>query len=343
VKESPGTTRIGILAYPGAQAAAVHGLVDLLGAASRIHAAREAGGPALETLVLRADGAEDVPPVPAPPLAALVLPPSLEDVAGLARLGPLAAWLAARHRQGTVLCSVCAGAFLLARTGLLSGRPATTHWALAKTFAERFPDVRLDAQKILVDDGDVLTAGGVMAWVDLALLLVSRTLGPTTTLAVSRAFVVDPGGREQRFYETFAPVLTHGDDAVLKVQHEMQAGLARPLSLAAMARKAGTSERTFLRRFRRATGRSPTEYLHLLRVERARGLLESSALGFEEIARRLGYEDPGAFRRVFVRVLGLTPGEYRRRFRPEPSSPWEKRPRGAPLRPEGAPATRRRE
>ena len=137
------TTRIGVLAYPGAQAAAVFGLVDLLEAASRIHVARGAGGPALETLVLRVDGPDEVPPVPAPPLAALVLPPSLEDVSGFARLGPLAAWLAARHRQGTVLCSVCAGAFLLARTGLLSGRPATTHWALAGTFAERFPDVEV--------------------------------------------------------------------------------------------------------------------------------------------------------------------------------------------------------
>jgi transcriptional regulator GlxA family with amidase domain len=329
VKGTPGTTRIGVLAYPGAQAAAVHGLVDLLGAASRIDAARGTGGTMLETLVLRADGPEDVPPVPTPPLAALVLPPSLENVAGLARLRSLAGWLAERHEEGTVLCSVCAGAFLLAEAGLLSRRPATTHWALAPAFAARFPDVRLQAQKILVDDGDVVTAGGVMAWVDLALLLVSRTLGPTTTLAVARAFVVDPGGREQRFYETFAPVLTHGDDAVLRVQHAMQAGLGRPLSLAAMARKAGTSERTFLRRFRRATGRSPTEYLHLLRVERARGLLESSALGFEEIARRLGYEDPGAFRRVFVRVLGLTPGEYRRRFTPQPAKPRGRPPRRA--------------
>ena len=319
MRETPGTTRIGVLAYPGAQAAAVHGLVDLLGAASRIHAARRADGTVLETLVLRADGPEDVPPVPAPPLAALVLPPSLEDVAGLARLRRLAAWLVTRHEEGTVLCSVCAGAFLLAEAGLLSRRPATTHWALAPAFATRFPDVRLQTQKILVDDGDVVTAGGVMAWVDLALLLVSRTLGPTTTLAVARAFVVDPGGREQRFYQTFAPVLTHGDEAVLSVQHAMQAGLGRPLSLGAMARVAGTSERTFLRRFRRATGRSPTEYLHLLRVERARGLLETSALGFEEIARRLGYEDPGAFRRIFFRVLGLTPGEYRRRFTPPPA------------------------
>ncbi len=185
--------------------------------------------------------------------------------------------------------------------------------------------MRLDTQKLLVDDGDVVTAGGVMAWVDLGLLLVRRFLGPTVMLATARHLVVDPGGREQRFYDTFAPVLTHGDEAILAVQHWLHARCAGKIALEAMARKAGMSERTFLRRFRNATGHTPTEYLHLLRVERARDLLETSVRGFDEIARRLGYEDPGAFRRVFRRVTGLAPGDYRRRFRAVPRKTAAKR------------------
>jgi len=282
--------------------------------ASRLAVERGAKGPRLEALAIREAAKGEPPSRPAEPLTALVLPPSLEERHDPARTAHLAPFLKDRHREGTILCSVCAGAFLLAQTGLLAGRPATTHWALGEAFAREFPDVALDTQKILIDDGDIVTAGGVMAWVDLALLLVTRLLGPSVMLATARRWVVDPGGREQRFYGTFAPILTHGDEAILAVQHWMHERRTERLSLATMARRAKMGERTFLRRFAKVTGHTPTEYLHHLRVERARDLLEMSAQSFDEIARRLGYEDPGAFRRVFARILGLTPGEYRRRF-----------------------------
>jgi transcriptional regulator GlxA family with amidase domain len=210
---------------------------------------------------------------------------------------------------------VCAGAFVLAATGLLVGRPATTHWGLRDAFARAFPDVAIDTQRLVIDDGDVITAGGVMAWIDLGLTLVGRYLGPSTLLATARHWIVDPGGREQRFYDTFAPITGHGDAAILRVQHALHAARGDALDLAAMARRARLTERTFLRRFRRATGHTPTDYVQLLRVARARELLERSAHSFDEIAWQLGYRDPGAFRRIFQRVMGLPPGEYRRRFR----------------------------
>jgi transcriptional regulator GlxA family with amidase domain len=153
-----------------------------------------------------------------------------------------------------------------------------------------------------------------MAWVDLGLHLVGRFVGPTVMLSTARHWVVDPGGREQRFYDCFAPVLTHGDDAVLRVQHWLNAKCTEKIDLPAMARAAKLGQRTFIRRFQRATGKTPMEYLKLLRVERARDMLEGSVHGFDEIAWKLGYGDPGAFRRVFQRVMGLSPGEYRRRF-----------------------------
>jgi transcriptional regulator GlxA family with amidase domain len=308
------TVEIGVLAYPGAQAAAVYGLVDLFETAARLSTAATRGsGPKLAARVVSAEGPR-APKAPAAPWTAIVVPPSLGDGADVARPAALGAWIAERHREGTTLCSVCTGAFLLGEAGLLAGRPVTTHWALRARFAERFPDARLDTHKILIDDGDIVTAGGMMAWTDLGLRLIGRYLGPSVVLSTARHWVIDPGGREQRFYDSFAPALTHGDDAIVRVQHWLHAKRAEKIDLPAMARKAKLGERTFIRRFQRATGHSPGAYLRLLRVESARDLLERTAQSFDEIAWRVGYGDPGAFRRVFLDAMGLTPGEYRRRF-----------------------------
>lgn len=308
MNRSPRSLRIGLLAYPGAQAAAVHGLVDLFGMANRL---KGGPGPGLEVQVLRT---EEPLPGDADAWTAVVLPPSLGGGDPQAPSPTLVRWLRRRHRQGTLLCSVCAGAFLLAETGLLAGRSATTHWALKEAFAAHFPEVLLDTDRMIVDEGDLITAGGLMAWVDLGLRLIERYLGPTVMLATARFFLVDPGGREQRFYSPFAPVLTHGDTAVLKVQRWLQARSGERVNLEGMARKAGLGERTFLRRFQKATGLTPIAYVQHLRVGRARELLEASDRSIDEVAWQVGYEDTGAFRKVFLRVMGLTPGEYRRRF-----------------------------
>ncbi len=301
--------RIGVLEYPGAQRASVYGLVDLLQCAERIRGELGGAGRRLDVGIVPTERL----PTRAPPFAALVLPPSIES--SLPEPQPrLIQWIRTQHGRGTTLCSVCAGAFVLARTGLLDGRRATTHWALADPFAERFPAVRLDADALLIDDGDLLTAGGVMAWIDLALRLTERFIDPAVMLATARYFLVDPGGREQRFYRRFAPDRTHGDAAVLRAQHWLQAHSADKVTIPMMAERAGLQDRTFLRRFQRATGMKPTRYLQSLRVERAREQLERSGQAIDEIAWEVGYEDPSAFRKVFHRLMGLSPGEYRRRF-----------------------------
>ncbi|MEO7729416.1 MAG: helix-turn-helix domain-containing protein [Kofleriaceae bacterium] len=297
------------MAYPGAQAAAVYGLTDLFDTANRLHLARD---PAARPLAVQAFAELDGLSKPRTALTAVVLPPSVAGVPPPA--SRLTRWLVERHREGTLLCSVCVGGFVLAETGLLRGRPATTHWALRALFAARFPDVALDTDRLIVDDGDVITAGGFMAWVDLGLRLVDRFLGPPVMLATARYFLVDPGGREQRFYKTFAPPMTHGDAPILEVQRWLQARSGDKLTLPAMARKAGLGERTFLRRFVAATALRPTEYVQHLRVHKARDLLERRSLSVNEIAWRVGYEDANAFRKIFLRVMGLSPGEYRRRF-----------------------------
>ncbi len=331
MQTSGALAEIAILDYPGSQQSALHGLTDLFRTANRMAAERGMdGAPALRVSHWRlaSEAGEGVvcafdthPGRPAQPVAVIV-PPSLGgeprgeprgELLGL-RTEPLARWLRSRHAAGATLCSVCAGALLLAETGLLDGRPATTHWALAETFAARFPAVRLDADKLIVEDADIITAGGVMAWIDLGLRLVDRLVGPTVMLATARFFLVDPAGREQRFYSTFAPRLHHGDAAILKVQHWLQALAPARVTLADMAAAAGLGQRTFLRRFQRAAGMNPTDYLQHLRVGKARELLEATVLPVEQVAWQVGYADAGAFRKVFQKIMGLPAGEYRRRF-----------------------------
>ena len=244
----------------------------------------------------------------------VIMPPAVVAPITAEEAAPLALWLRERHDRGATLASVCAGAFLLGETGLLAGRAATTHWFFANDFAERFPTARIDIDKLVIDDGDLITAGGLMAWTDLGLKLVDRLLGPTIMLETARFLLVDPPGREQRHYSVFSPKLRHGDEAVLKVQHWLQATAGRDASLDAMAEKAGLEPRTFLRRFHKATGLKPTEYCQHLRVGKAREMLEATTRPVEQVAWEVGYEDPGAFRKVFAKVTGLTPREYRQRF-----------------------------
>ncbi|MEM5341310.1 GlxA family transcriptional regulator [Paraburkholderia azotifigens] len=315
-------TEIGIVLFPGAQLAAVYGLVDLFSIANRFAAQRgERDTVSLVVSQWRQQGPNRIPVRDvgaasqhngAPTV--LLLPPCLGDPLPPDQAAPFVEWLINQHRAGTTLASVCGGAFLLAETGLLTGRSATTHWALADAFRVRFPGVLLDVDRLLIDDGDIVSAGGMMAWTDLGLKLVDRFLGPTVMCDTARFFLVDPPGREQRYYSVFSPNLTHGDPAVLKVQHWLQETGAKDASLASLALNAGLEERTFLRRFRKATGLTPIDYCQRVRVGRAREMLQFGNLAIDAIAWEVGYGDPGAFRKVFHRITGLRPGEYRRRF-----------------------------
>ncbi|WP_235909081.1 GlxA family transcriptional regulator [Brucella anthropi] len=244
----------------------------------------------------------------------LILPPSLDSPATAAIAAPYVNWLRDRHTAGSILASVCAGAFLLGETGLLDGRPSTTHWILENQFRERFPRVPLDVDRLLIDCGQILTAGGVMSWTDLCLRLVERLRGAEVMTQTARFLLVDPPGREQRYYSIFSPRMGHGDAAILEVQHWLQETDATDISLKTLATRAGLERRTFLRRFRKATGMSTSEYGQRLRVSKACELLQFSAFTVEQIAWQTGYGDPGAFRKIFARFIGLTPGEYRRRF-----------------------------
>ena len=246
--------------------------------------------------------------------AVLVIPGNLRATEEPVRDGPLIAWLRSQHARRVVLAAVCGGVFILARTGLLAGRQATTHWALSEQFAREFPDVLTESDSMVIDYGDVVTGGGVLAWADLGLRLTERFLGPTVMLDTARYMLVDPPGREQRFYSDFDPRTKHGDGAVLKAQLWLASRREHPVRVADLARHAGLEPRTFLRRFVTATGMKPSEYQQRLRISRARELLEFSRKGVDLIATSVGYADVGGFRRIFRKTVGLTPSDYRRRF-----------------------------
>ena len=227
---------------------------------------------------------------------------------------PYARWLLDRHAQGATLAASCGGVFTIAATGLLSGRPATTHWYFTDAFQQRFPDVRLDPDKMVIEDGDIITAGGLMAWTDLGLRIARPATGVHRHVRDGKLHAGRSAGREQKHYSRFSPRLTHGDEAILRVQHWLQAREAKSVSIAEMAKHVGMEERTFQRRFKAATGMKPIEYAQHLRVGKARELLEFTRRPVEQVAWAVGYEDAAAFRKLFQRIVGLSPGEYRQRF-----------------------------
>lgn len=318
--DNPASLDIGLLLYPGAQRAAVHGLADLFLVANRV--ATELGAvklPSVRISFWQADEAGQLQPAPeslpavASNLRVLIIPPSLESAPQGELLERHRASLCQLHRHGTVLASVCIGVFFIAASGLLDGRPACTHWNYVHSLAQRFPKVRVEAQQPLLDDGDIVTSAGLMAWTDLGLRLLERFMGATVARETARYLAVDPVAAPLPG-AVFNPRLDHGDEAVLKVQHWLQGNGGQDADLASMAACAGLEERTFLRRFRAATGLRPTEYCQQVRVGRACRLLEFTRRNVEQIAWGVGYQDPGAFRKVFQRITGLTPSDYRRRF-----------------------------
>lgn len=315
------TVELGVLIYQGAQLAAVHGLTDLFGVANRIaaeHASAQLPLLRISHWQVQAEGEPvrifDSQPGPDLPLMAVLVPPSICGFTDDQAPPTLLAWLRKRHADGTVLGGVCIGSIMLARSALLDGRSATTHWSSAESFAALYPSVRLEADKPIVDDGDLITTAGLMAWSELGLRLVDRLMGPSIAADTARFLVIEHSDSASQCGSNFAPILSHGDGAILKVQHWLQASGAVDVSVAAMAQQAGLEERTFLRRFRNATGLKPTEYCQHLRVGKARQMLEFTNGTIDHIAWTVGYQDPSAFRATFKKITGLAPSDYRSRF-----------------------------
>lgn len=218
------------------------------------------------------------------------------------------------------LVSICGASYLLASIGVLDGRPATTHWLLTADFRRDFPRVALDPDVLFVDDGDVLTAAGAAAGIDLCLHLVRSDHGAAVANRVARHCVVPPhrDGGQQQYIERAVPVTAEASTEGARawaLDH-----LDEPLPLATLARRANMSVRTFTRRFRDETGTSPTAWLLARRVDLARRLLETTDLPVELIATEAGLGTAAGMRHHFQRAVGVAPSAYRRTFRSQQAS-----------------------
>jgi transcriptional regulator GlxA family with amidase domain len=322
---------IGIVHYAGAQVACILGLTDLFGVASSIaHDQRRSGHPLRVTHWQPIHDRDtnlscvyDSAPHGSPQPQTLIIPPTMVNLPDPDVPAGVVSWVRNHHAAGATLISLCSGAFILAETGLVDRQSVATHQICAGALAKRFPQIVVDTNRRIIDHGDIITAGGFLAWVDVGLFLVARILGPAMRAETARFVLSDPAAGEARYFTGFAPPQTHRDKAVLKAQEWVHMRDGRGVSLAALATVVGLERRTLLRRFATATGMTPIEYCRAVRIARARELLEGGDTSQKQIAQSLGYKDVASFARVFRKAVGSAPGAYRKRFSRNGISPTD--------------------
>jgi transcriptional regulator GlxA family with amidase domain len=223
-------------------------------------------------------------------------------------------WLGRQYHNGCIICTQCTSSFVLAETGLLAGLSATTSWWLAEQFQQRYPDIRLNAGKLVVEEPRLITGGANGAEMLTALLLVERYMGKAVASLCAKTLLVDTNLTQQAPYLILPRQQTHNDSLVLSVQDCLEKNLCAPFSLDKLAKEHHVSSRTLMRRFKEAVGDTPNSYLQNLRIEAAKKLLESTGLSAEMVMQRIGYVDISSFNRLFQRKTGLTPRAYRQKF-----------------------------
>jgi transcriptional regulator GlxA family with amidase domain len=312
--------RVVILAFPGVQTLDVTGPAEVLRAATKLHppgyevtvVAPEEGPLRTSTVTMLPDVSIDACRFPVDTLivAGGTGTRRAEDDEALIN------WLRKAASRSRRVTSVCTGAFLLAKAGLLDGRRATTHWASCADLAQRYPAVSVEPDPIFVRDGNVATSAGVTAGMDLALALVEEDLGREVALEAARwlvLFLKRPGGQAQFSAQLAAQTAERAP--LRELQAWIPDHLGEDLSVPALARRAAMSERNFARAFRRETGMTPAAYVEAARVESARMALETGDLPVEQVARQAGFGTVETMRRAFARRVGVSPMDYRSRFR----------------------------
>lgn len=224
-------------------------------------------------------------------------------------------WLRQLHNSGVLIASICSGAFTLAEAGLLDGKAATTHWGQAEYFKHQFPEVNLKISATVTEDNNVLCSGGANAGADLALHIIRKFYSSEIAYQSAKALLLDPRRELQSPYNTFNFHKSHGDSLIVSVQKWIEDNHHTPFYIEELAKEFGVGRRTLERRFKKATGDTPLLYTQKVRVEAAKLMLEISDGGFEEITARVGYEDASTFRKVFIKQTGITPGQYREKFK----------------------------
>ncbi|CAL9492771.1 GlxA family transcriptional regulator [Streptomyces sp. enrichment culture] len=314
--------RVAMLAFPGIRAFDVSVITEVWGV--------DRGDRGVPPFELRRAAADPTTPVPIPgglaltpdrPLtwldhADLVVVPGLTDP-GLDIDPPVLDALRRAHRAGTPVAALCAGAFVLARAGLLDGRRAVTHWYVADRLRERHPAVTVEPNALFIEDGGLWTSAGTAAGLDLCLHLVRTVHGAETAATIARAMVTAPfrTGTQAQFIEHPTPRADRDADTLAAVRTHALAHLDEPHTVASLAARAGMSPRTFARHFRATTGTSPLRWLTAQRVAAAQKLLERTDHPLPEVARRAGFGSEVTMRQHFATHLATSPRDYRAAFR----------------------------
>ncbi len=325
--------RVGLFAAPETSPAVLFGLYDVLSTVGAVYPDMTTGVEGDALLDVKIVGADRVPfrcfgNVLIEPHASIDDAEAYEVVIVCDLYTPIttaphgrftreAGWIRQMHDAGTVISSVCTGSLLLAEAGLLDGRVSAGHWAYADLYGAEYPGIAFDASAILVlasESEGVITAGGVTAWQDLALHLIARLCGPEHAVRTAKVHLLSGHQDGQLPYAAMVKREDPNDAAIVRAQTWIADNYASDNPVAAMAERSGLQPRNFGRRFRAATGRRPIEYVHEVRIDEARRILESSALAVDEVGDSVGYQDPTFFRRLFKRTTGLTPAAYRRKF-----------------------------
>jgi len=316
------------IAVEGCLFSSLTNLIDVFGIANRWHWVLngKAAPPLFETKIVTRDGRDvladgnirvqpdgamaqvaqaDVILVPAFPRMVESSAPAIHGIV---------TWLIDGYRSGILIAATCTGAFLLAETGLLDGKKATTHWQFGKHFQRRFPRVHFQLHRILTEDSGLICTGAATAVFNLGLHLIRRFGSEELAAVCAKAFLIDPHRTSQAPYAMFHSPKNHADRQVMKAQEWMETHFAENIAIDAIAGMVGISPRHFKRRFRSATGESPLTYLQNLRVEAAKTKLATTQANVNEITYMIGYEDSSTFRRLFKKQVGISPREYRDKF-----------------------------
>lgn len=315
--------KVAMLAFPGVQ------LLDIAGPIDVFHeAAKQAGVPGAYGFEIIST---EVGPIRASNGMSFVADSTLETasmdidtllVAGSPRIRELegneriSAWLRSQARRVRRVGSVCSGAFLLAGAGLLDGRRVTTHWNSADRLAATYPSVIVESDRIYIKDGMTYTSAGVTAGMDMALALVEEDFGRAVALQVAREFVMflkRPGGQSQ--FSAHLAAQTAERTAIRDAQAWVLQNLDKMLTVDNLAQHVGMSTRNFARQFKKETSTTPAEFVESARVDAARRMLEESSNPLKRVASLCGFGDPNSLRRAFLRRLGVSPADYRRRFK----------------------------
>ena len=331
--DKPRKPRVALFAAPETSPAILFGLFDVLGSVGAVYPDMTTGeaGEALLELSIVAAQAEPFRcfgNVLIEPNAAIDEADSYDVIivcdlytpittAPLGRFPREAGWIQQMHARGSLIASVCTGSLLLAEAGLLDGRTCAGHWAYADMFASEYPKVTFDAAAILVLSAEadgVITAGGVTAWQDLALHVIARLCGQEHAIRTAKVHLLTGHENGQLPFAAMVRRTDANDSAIVRSQAWISDNYATDNPVAAMVERSALLPRTFGRRFRAATGRRPIEYVHEIRIDEARRILESSSIAVDDVGFSVGYQDPTFFRRLFKRTTGLTPAAYRRKF-----------------------------